>query len=93
MVASAVYTKRTLRLHEAFPSDSLSIPITGLTGEVESDKARSIFQVCRLCGALVLESMKLIHVMAFDHDGEEILASVDLVGYVPGAPMPHQQNQ
>lgn len=60
--------KRALQLIDAFPSEEPAIPITGLVGEVESDTARSIFRVCRLCGALVLDSMTVTHVMTIPHD-------------------------
>lgn len=60
--------KRAMQLMDAFPSEEPAIPITGLVGEVESDTARSIFRVCRLCGALVLDSMTVTHIMAIRHD-------------------------
>lgn len=68
--------RRSLQILDAFPLDEPCIPITGLVGEVESDTARSIFQVCRLCGSLVLESMKISHLMAFNHDRDQLFAGI-----------------
>lgn len=60
--------KRALQLMDAFPPEEPAIPITGLVGEVESETARSVFRVCRLCGALVLDSMTTSHIMTINHD-------------------------
>lgn len=67
MTNRAEQIKRAMLIMDAFPADEPTIPIVGLSGEVVSDTAVSTFRVCRLCGALVLDSMTTTHIMVIDH--------------------------